>query len=253
MRIVCANVFCLNPTPKKAVEALARQGGDVTVVIESTPRFAERSERLLGERRMTGLSRRRGMPISVYSRADLHVEEGASPGQGWIECRVGAMRLLLVHAIAPYLPWRIPKRRGHLTALSERMSELADNEPALTIGDFNTAHFERAWRRFASSAVDSRWHWLTHEEDHRPEKRRGTWPFGSVWSPVALDHALVCPRIGGAEAAPRMRSFTVPGSDHRGLVVDVEDAAVCGACMTELAGAPGEPGEAGLSGSDSEA
>jgi endonuclease/exonuclease/phosphatase family metal-dependent hydrolase len=231
LRIVCANVFCLNPTPKKAIEAVARQHGDVTVVIESTPRFEDRSKQLLGDGRFSGHSRSHGMPITVYAREGLPVEEGATPGLGWVECRIGAMRLLAVHAIAPYLPWRLPKRRGHLSALSDRMSELAFNEPALTIGDFNTAHFERAWRRFATSALDSRWHWLTHEEDHRPAKRRGTWPFGSVWSPVALDHALVCPQVGGSDAAPTMRTFTIPGSDHRGLVVEVADPAVFGACL----------------------
>jgi|GEM_PF-2620499 len=233
MRIVCANVFCLNPTPKKAVEAVARQQGDVTVMIESTPRFAQRAERFFGESRFTGHSRAHGMPIAVYARPELEVRDGATPGQGWIECRVGRMRLLTVHAIAPYLPWRISRRRGHLSALSERMSELAFSEPALTIGDFNTAHFERAWRRFATSALDSQWRWLTHEEDRRPAKRRGTWPLGSVWSPVALDHALACPQIGGAMAEPKMRSFTIPGSDHRGLVVDVADEMVSGACSSD--------------------
>jgi len=232
MRIVCANVFCLNPTPKKAVEAAARQLGDVTVLIESTGRFAERGAELLGEPRFRGLTRTHGMPISVHAREGLPVGEGVTPGHGWVECRVGQMRLLAVHAIAPWLPWRIPRRRGHLAALSERMAELAYTEPALTIGDFNTARFEKAWRRFSTAALDSNWRWLTHEEDHRPETRRGTWPLGPVWSPVALDHALACPRIGGAEAAPRLRTFSIPGSDHRGLVVDVADEAVFGACMS---------------------
>lgn len=230
MRVVCANVFCLNPAPKKAIEAVARQLGDVTVVIESTPRFAPRSERLLGDPRFTGHSRSRGMPITVYARPGIEVEGFETTGQGWIECKIGGVRLLAVHAIAPYLPWRIARRRGHLSALSERMGELAFSEPALTIGDFNTAHFERAWRRFATSALDSRWHWLTHEADHRHVKRRGTWPFGSVWSPVALDHALACPQVGGAMASPTLRSFTIPGSDHRGLVVEIEDAVVSGTC-----------------------
>lgn len=233
MRVVCANVFCLNPKPRKAIEAVARQHGDVTVVIESTPRFADRSVQLLGEGRFTGLSRGRGMPITVYAREGLLVEGGRTPGHGWVECKVGAMRLLAVHAIAPYLPWRISRRKGHLSALSERMGELAFNEPALTIGDFNTAHFERAWRRFATSALDSQWRWLTHEEDHRPEKRRGTWPFGSVWSPVALDHALACPQLGGAASAPIMRSFSIPGSDHRGLVVEIEDSLVVDAGLNQ--------------------
>ena len=189
------------------MEAIARQHGDVTVVIESTPRFAERSGRLLGEARFSGLSRERGMPITVYTRPGVPIEGGESPGRGWVECKVGEMRLLMVHAIAPYLPWRISRRRGHLSALSERMSELANCEPALTIGDFNTAHFERAWRTFATAALDCRWHWLTHEEDHRPERRRGTWPFGSVWSPVALDHAL------GGGAARAVRSVPTAGAD----------------------------------------
>lgn len=217
MRIVSANVFCLNPRPASALRAVADQGGDVTVLIEATARVDRYARRLLPDRRASGLTRRGGMPVAVHAAEDVPVQNADSQGEGWVECEVNGLTLLAVHAIAPYLPWRLRRRRRQLAALGDRLASIGENEPALAVGDFNTSHFGRAWGRFARAAKD--WRRLAPEV----ERWTGTWPLGNAWAPIALDHALIPPHLAGGDVAPAAtaRTFPIPGSDHLGLVVDL--------------------------------
>ena len=214
MRIASANIFCLNVKPQQAIEAVAQQQADVTLLIESTPRF-ERHLGALPPVRATGLTRQGGMPISVHASRDIRVSDAHESGAGWFECRTEDVLLLAVHAIAPYLPWRWRRRRAQLAALARRLRTIAPNEHALALGDFNTSNEERAWTRLADRA--STWHRLNPETD----KWRGTWPLGGMWAPIALDHALAPPHLVGDNGLTKLRTFRIPGSDHMGLVVDL--------------------------------
>jgi Endonuclease/Exonuclease/phosphatase family len=218
MRIVSANVFCLNVTRSRAIEAVADQAGDVTVLIESTPGFDRHIERYLPPLRARGLTRRRGMPVSVHANGQIEVEDVRESGLGWIECRVSGVLLLMVHAIAPYLPWRLGKRRSQLAALGNRLSSISRDERAIAVGDFNTATFEPAWAELQSAAGD--WRKL----DLQTPRWRGTWPLGGAWAPIALDHALAPAQLAdGTDRPASVRTFPVPGSDHMGLVVELPD------------------------------
>ena len=105
-----------------------------------------------------------------------------------------------------------------VASLAQRMSAVRDERPGLTIGDFNTADFEPAWERYENAAAP--WKRLDCAvSGPGPARTRGTWPLGRVWAPVALDHAMGCPVLAGSAAL--VRTFGIPGSDHRGLVVDV--------------------------------
>jgi len=219
MRIVCANIFCLNPRPRQALREVAAQGGDVTVLIEATPRFDRFVRGILPPRRMEGLTRSDGMPVAVHAEPALQVEPLQTEGDGWVECQVAGLTLLVVHAVSPYLPWRLRRRRRQLEALGDRLASIAPEEPAIAVGDFNTSHAGRAWKRFDAAARD--WRRLLPG----PEGASGTWPLGSVWAPVALDHALAPPHLAGVNGdddhSARLRTFPIPGSDHLGLTVDL--------------------------------
>ncbi len=217
MRIVSANIFCLNIKPAQAIEAVAEQNADVTLLIESTPRFERYASSSLPPQRASGLTRQRGMPISVHARPEVPISDVDEHGLGWFECRANGVLLLAVHAIAPYLPWRLKHRRAQLNALARRFAAIEPNDHALALGDFNTSHGARAW---------------THLVDHTTEWRRldpstdrwsGTWPLGGMWAPIALDHALAPPHLAGGKEEPltKVRTFRIPGSDHMGLVVDL--------------------------------
>ena len=217
MRIVSANIFCLNPIPRKAIRAIAAQEGDVTILIESTPRFARYTDRLLPPTRAAGLSRRGGMPITVHAHEDIPVQDVQEHRRGWLELRVQGVLLLAVHAVAPYLPWRLGRRRDQLRALADRIGTVAEHEDALAIGDFNTAHFEPAWEEFATGAGS--WRRLAPLTDRWP----GTWPLGGVWAPISVDHAVTPPHLAGENGfGTVVRTFRIPGSDHQGLVVDLQ-------------------------------
>ncbi len=221
MRIASANLFCLNPRPAAALEAVARQDADVYVLIESVPRFQRIADHLLPPRRLTGLTRPDGMPVSLHAREEIQIEDARESGEGWLEASVGGLRLLIVHAVAPYLPWRWPKRERQLARLARRMGEVSQHEPGLTIGDFNTADFEPVWSRYEEAVAPWR---RVHCSVHGPGAGplRGTWPFGRRWSPVALDHALATPALIEANPSPALvQTFGIPWSDHRGLLVDL--------------------------------
>lgn len=156
------------------------------------------------------------MPVSIHAPEAMHVEDIGEHGMGWFECRVQGVLLLAVHAIAPYLPWRLPKRKAQLAALADRLCSLEAEEHAIALGDFNTAHFEPAWAHLTKAAAD--WKRL----DLHTERWRGTWPLGGMWAPIAVDHALCPPHLSGAlGSAATVRTFRIPGSDHMGLVVDL--------------------------------
>ncbi len=205
------------------MRAIAAQRGDVVVLIEATRRWDRFAHESLPERRAMGVTRADGMPIAVHASDSLEVQFEGDGTDGWLECNVGSLHLLPVHMVAPYLPWRLGRRERQLGALAERVQDIAEDDYALTIGDFNTASFERVWRRFQKSA--SPW----RRVDHLDGERRGTWPFGHVWSPVAVDHALCPPDLASRVDAwdTGVRTFPIPGSDHLGLSIELPDAASC--------------------------
>ncbi|RMD61664.1 MAG: endonuclease/exonuclease/phosphatase family protein [Planctomycetota bacterium] len=233
MRIAVANLFCLNPRPTRAVAAVAAQQPDVAAVIESTRRFDSRAATRLPPRRDVAVTRKGGLPIALYVREDLPVERVRASGRGWVEWRVGEVHLLVVHAIAPYLPWRWRRRERQLLALARRLRALHERRPetaALALGDFNTARFEPTWRRMERELGL----WRRLELDCSPCKvspgrvapngvaaGKGTWPWSCLWAPIALDHVVAAPAIAEQSEALRARAFPIPGSDHRGVVVDL--------------------------------
>jgi len=152
MRVASANVFCLNPRPRKALRAVAAQEADVTLVIESVGRFDRHAERWLPERRLRGYTRPDGMPVALHAGPRVEVTDAREDGRGWLEARVNGLRLFVVHAVAPYLPWRWPRRARQLDDLARRMNDVGEGEPALVIGDFNTADFEPVWARYEANA-----------------------------------------------------------------------------------------------------
>jgi len=200
LRIVAANLFCLNPQPTRAVAAVAAQGADVVAMIESTRRFGARAGTRLPPWRFTAKTRKRGLPVSLYARESLQVASVQQHGLGWIEWDVGGVHLLVVHAIAPYLPWRWSVRERQLLALAHRLNAIHARDPdrpAIALGDFNTADFEPVWRRM-EGRID---HWRRLDIDgpleptRRRRRRHGTWPFGGVWAPICVDHVMAAPTI----------------------------------------------------------
>ena len=83
-------------------------------------------------------------------------------------------------------------------------------QPTLWIGDFNASPGTGLYRAVSALGLIDLFAW--------PETHAGSWPNGGGWPRFAvlrLDHAFASP---GLDARAHMRS--IPGSDHRAVVVD---------------------------------
>lgn len=119
----------------------------------------------------------------------------------------GPLRLLGVHPPTP-----ITSFDGWVDDLATfgRLGAAAE-QPTLIIGDFNASYWHPALRDLVE---------LGFTDAHTAHGRgfSTSWPTDH-WFPafVRLDHALT----GNGLTSTAIRDFTVPGSDHRGLVVSV--------------------------------
>jgi len=121
--------------------------------------------------------------------------------------RIGATRLL-VYAVHLETPFQITDRERRDQAMAIVRDAARYPGPVVIAGDFNTPDRSRGYRRLTGrfrDAMRSRWAGPTY--------------IGTLWKPFLLriDHVFV-PRDWCSAHAVR---FTLHGSDHRGLAVDV--------------------------------
>lgn len=216
-RIVSANVSSQNPRMDRAVaDALARHG-DLVLLIEAgkgrwTPPPATEyptvirptySAQVILSRYPARLLDR---PTSWPNDFRAHRLEVDAPS--------GRIILYLAHQVRPHLgPRRILRIGAQLAAQRrERDALLAsardETTPVILAGDFNTSDRSPGYRRIIGrfrDAMRSRWAGPTYVDP--------------LWRPFLLriDHVFV-PRDWCASAPSR---FTLHGSDHRGVTVDI--------------------------------
>lgn len=116
-----------------------------------------------------------------------------------------ALVLVSAHLRAPESAskWQDRNRQWDLLAQAVRTA----GEPVCLVGDLNTVPWDPAFKRF-ERATGLR---------HGTHAWRPTWPSLGGISCVPLDHVLT----SAACADREIRSFNIPGSDHRGLVFKV--------------------------------
>lgn len=116
-----------------------------------------------------------------------------------------ALVLISAHLRAPESAskWQHRNRQWELLAQAVRTA----GEPVCLVGDLNTVPWDPAFKQFERAT--GLWHG-THAW-------RPTWPSLGGISCVPLDHVLT----SAACADREIRSFNIPGSDHRGLVFKV--------------------------------
>ena len=214
-RIVSANVNSKNPTIERAVADALAQDADLVLLIEAgkgkwTPpaeyptviRPTYSSQVILSRLPVRLLDKPQEWPNDFRA----HRLEVDSPS--------GRVVVYLAHLKRPHLgPGRILKIRGQLAAQRrEREALLAsarhETAPVVIAGDFNTPDRSRGYRRITGrfrDAMRSRWAGPTYT--------------GTLWKPFLLriDHVFVPKDWCSARAV----HFTLHGSDHQGLAVDV--------------------------------
>jgi endonuclease/exonuclease/phosphatase (EEP) superfamily protein YafD len=217
LRVVFANLYRHNAQLDDALRAVARRGADVIVLDEAGAVDVPALERsgLAAAYPFTVPIDRVGVGIVVRSRLALRVPDGYG-GRRFPDLVVdvgtpGAARearLVAVHVRSPVGETTAAQWKDQFALLGRQLA--SDARPGLVIGDFNATRWNGPYRRLLGAWRD------VHDDLGDPWS--ASWPADRWFPPVVrLDHALV----RGPLVARAVRTLTVPGSDHRGLEVDL--------------------------------
>ena len=116
----------------------------------------------------------------------------------------GFLRVFVVHLASPKRPTRAAIQDRQLIRLAHLVQ--ASAEPVVIVGDFNLSSGAPQWRQFTTTARIQR----------PPGISPGTWP---TWlGPLGIDIDHIAGRGVGFSS---LKVWTIPGSDHRGLITQV--------------------------------
>jgi vancomycin resistance protein VanJ len=214
-RIVLANVSSDNPTVDRAAADALAQDGDLVLLIEA------------GRGRWTPPSEYPTVLRPTYSNQVFLSRFPArllDRPQGWpkrlrahrleVDAPTGRVVVYVAHLVRPHLgPRRIIGIRGQMRAQRrERDALLAsartETAPVVMAGDFNTSDRSGSYRRITGRLRDA-----------VRTRRTGPTYVAGPWRPLLLRIDYVFVPRDWCTADPAR--FTLRGSDHRGVVVDI--------------------------------
>lgn len=220
VRIAHFNLWYDNRCPASSAATIATVDADIVTFSEFTPAHRRRLQQARAdasfphrlERPRTGAagaaiwSRH---PLTELARRPLHHERLAAA----VTVGAATIHVDTMHTRSPML-----HARDWASDLDQLAAEapLADG-PAIMIGDFNAAWTHPGFRAIVAQG------WRDAHRD-RGVGRRNSWRADRHWLPlfVRLDHALVNRHLDVAN----VEDVTLPGSDHRGLIVTLVAAIV---------------------------
>jgi vancomycin resistance protein VanJ len=204
---VSANVFIHNPSPVAAARSLANRHPDVLVVVEATQEFLDSLAATL-----EGYGHADRGELDIYSRWALdplprYADMPKSAAFAVTVDRPGAPFVLVaVHLPNPLHEISFP---DHLAMVERLLADAQEgDQPVVLAGDFNTSDRTHAYGALTTSLRDAmRTTWA------------GTTYRSGIFGLLALriDYVLEPTTWCSAGAT----TFTVPGSDHRGLSVSL--------------------------------
>ncbi len=217
--LLIANVHALNETPDELLEMLSKSDADVLILTEPPPavmRALRPGESLA--LKYPNIARSipdRGLHawLVVASRWPLTKVPGAIPGMNpvVISAEGNDIALIATHLISPRSPARYRQARIQTRTLASKALELTTRDlPLILAGDLNAPPGSHLSRRLAGSTGTVR---------TKPRHTlAGSWPtLLPSWASLPIDGALVSPGI----AIERWDLVILPGSDHRGLRIDL--------------------------------
>ena len=212
LRIAHLNVFQMNKYYDEVVQRTIASGADVVSVQEVDNDWAHALRVGLASKYPYMRVEARGncYGIALFSKLP-YAEVNTSEVQGvpYIEAIVqtndGPVRIVSVHATSPISYAHFQRRNTLLAHLGEDIGRQA--MPTVLVGDLNTVHWDRAYRTFSTRSG--------LQPVNSPGLR--TWPSIGPIALIPLDHLMVSHGLG----ATALQRFTIPGSDHRGLVADI--------------------------------
>ena len=216
LRIAFANLYRENEDADGARAVLAHDA-DLVAVVELNPIMADHLDAEGAERYPYRVERplRGSEGLALYSRYPI-VDAAVRP----IGTRLGMearldidgrpVRLFVVHPFPPIFNGRLS---GEWAASLDAIGDEATSPgpPTIVVGDFNASRWHPPFRRLLGRGLRDAHEWLGHGFSTSWPNDWPTPPF------VRLDHALLRPGV----IPTAVDDFRVPGSDHRGFVVDL--------------------------------
>ncbi len=212
LRIAHLNVFQMNERYAEVVQRAIASDADVISVQEVDEAWADALREGLAatypHMQVEALGNCYG--IALFSKLPFtEVSTSEVAGAPFIEAIVytpdGPVRILSVHATSPISYAHFQRRNTLLAHLGEEIG--GRSMPTVLVGDLNTVHWDRAYRSFRTRSgllpVNG------------PSMR--TWPSIGPIALIPLDHLMISSGLGASE----VQRFTIPGSDHRGLVANI--------------------------------
>jgi endonuclease/exonuclease/phosphatase (EEP) superfamily protein YafD len=211
-RLMSLNMFNGEADSSQVAERAAK--ADVVILVETTPDAVRALERYGWDKRFpysVGDPRDNFSNTAVYSRFPLSGSSqiGDTSFHQWVTTvripRVGGIRLMAVHPCNPYCGddrWSAEHRLLRRTVIHNL------NQPLVVAGDFNAVDdhgpmqaLQRAGLKSATDVAGAGW--------------LPTYPANRSFPPLLpIDHVMINKDLTATSAT----SFTVAGSDHRGLL-----------------------------------
>jgi endonuclease/exonuclease/phosphatase (EEP) superfamily protein YafD len=208
-RVACANVYYYNRERERLVAALVALDPDILGLVE----VGDEDRRLLKPDprwpHQVWTSRRDLFKVALLSRrrivtSQIHEFDGTTAIEALIDLGAAPLRVLLIHPYSPTNPQSAQRRDHALAQIAERSA--ASREPLVVVGDWNLTAGAPLWRPLlARSGLHP-----------APGRQPATWPWFLGPCGIAIDHILA--RDAGLDD---LAAFSLPGSDHRGLVATV--------------------------------
>lgn len=219
IRVLTINMYATNSEPASLAAVLDRHRPDVVAAQELSPRAGA----VLAERYPFGMIRpalnhrgaalvaARPMEVSRHPlphRPGLVGTLAVDGGRHW--------RLWSVHMVNP-ADWPPPVglRRLQVEALLAATSNVT--APLAVVGDFNATPLWPLYRKMIRQFSDGVVEWAESSGEEPPK----TWSYRPGWKPLLrIDHVFVR-RL----SVVRAEAVAIEGSDHRGVLVDLEECA----------------------------
>ncbi|HRF02109.1 MAG TPA: amino acid permease, partial [Pirellulaceae bacterium] len=214
LRIASLNVLVGNRNFAPVLDTIRSLDADVVVVVEVGREWGERLadlDSLYPFREI--LPRGDAFGFAILSKHPLATSPSAGPADG-IPQLLGRITRAegdvwyvgATHVLPPVSPAAAALRDADLRSWCDELASV--DAPAVLIGDFNDTPYSAPFRQ---RLADGRWHDSRIGFGIQP-----TWPASLGAFGIPIDHALLSNRV----AAAARSTFPIPGSDHRGVLLD---------------------------------
>lgn len=216
--VASLNLRAGNQQHEEVLELINSLNADLIVCLEVTPPWAASLERLRGEFRFQQLSpREHAFGMAVLSRNPMAAKEflplGLDRPQMLVRVPLGGDQVWYLgatHVDPPVRPQMAVNRDACLDEWSNEL--LAQDSPAVMIGDFNVTPWSPVFKELVSP--------IKWRDSRLGFGNQPTWPSALGGLGIPIDHALV---TSGVSVSNRS-TFAIPGSDHRGLLLELSIA-----------------------------